>query len=98
MPSVSIIRSDKPKGPADINYLRRVKQRERTDFEANILKKYKKEYPVQGSLELKEKVNMEYCEKLGITIEQFIHKLEIFYGMVEDDEREWREQKYGKQD
>ena len=97
MPSASITRSDNPKGPADITYLRREKQRERVDFEAMILKEYKKEYPVQGSLELKEKVNIKYCEKLGITIQQFIHKLEIFYGGIEDDEREWREKKYGKQ-
>lgn len=97
MPSVSIIRSDNPRGPADITYLRRKKQRKRTDLEAILLKEYKKEYPVQGSSELKEKVNNKYCEKLGITLEQFIHKLEIFYGRIEDDEQEEREQKYGKQ-
>jgi hypothetical protein len=38
------------------------------------------------------------CEKLwDISFEEFLHKLDIFVGRVEDDEREWREKKYGKQ-
>ena len=98
MPNVSIIRSETPKGPADITSLRRGKQRKRKDPEARLLRGYRNEYPTQGSQELKDKITEKYCKKLGITFEQLLHKLEIFSGMVEDDECEWREQKYGKQE
>jgi hypothetical protein len=98
MPNVSIIRSETPKGPADIISLRRGEQRKRRDPEARLLRGYRNEYPTQGSQELKDKITEKYCKKLGISFEQFLHKLEIFSGMVEDDECEWREQKYGKQE
>lgn len=97
MPNVSIFRSKTPRGPADMNSLRREKQRKRTDSEAILLRKYRAEYPPQGSLELKEKINEKYCKRLGVTFEQFLHKLEIFSWIVEDDECEWREQKYGQE-
>ena len=32
-----------------------------------------------------------------LTDEEFNHKLDIYMCQCEDDEREWREQKYGKQ-
>ncbi len=101
MPNVSIIKSDKPMGPADEGILRYEKQQKRTDPESLILREYKKKYAEvrkSESSKIIEEVIMEYCDKLGgLTFEQFIHKLEIFYGNVEDDEREWREKKYGKQ-
>ena len=100
MPSVSIIRSD-TKGPANESMLRYQNQQNRKDPEAKILTEYKKEYRKKRSQKVSDdvlkKLNRDYCEKLGINIQQFIHKLEIFYGMIEDDEREWREQEYGKQ-
>lgn len=37
--------------------------------------------------------------KLGLNSKQkLIHKLMIYSALCEDDEREWREQKYGKQE
>lgn len=97
MPSVSIIRSDHPEGPADEEILRGKLQKKRTDPEAKILKEFMKavdDCPKSSSTE--EIVNM-FCEKLDVTFEELKHKLEILYGICEDDEREWREQKYGKQ-
>lgn len=100
MPSVSIIRSDK-KGPANESMLRYHNQHNRKDPEAIILKEYQQEYQKKRSQKVSsdvlKKLNRDYCEKLGINIQQFIHKLEIFYGRIEDDELEWREEKYGKQ-
>lgn len=98
MPSVSILRSDNPEGPANKSMMRYEIQQKRTDPEASILKDYYKLSSHEKSLEKKKDLISEYCEKLGgITIQQFIHKLEIFYGSIEDDEREDREQKYEKQ-
>lgn len=101
MTIVSIIRSDHPEGSADEGMLRWEIQQKRNDPEAIILNNYRKEYHKKRSqkvsMDVLEKLNMNYCEKLGINIQEFMHKLEIFYGICEDDEREWREQKYGKQ-
>lgn len=98
MPSVSILRSDNPEGPANKSMRRYEIQQKRTDPEALILEDYYKIASHEKSLEKKKDLILKYCEKLGgITIQQFIHKLEIFYGRIEDDEREEREQKYGKQ-
>lgn len=101
MSSVSIFRTNKPEGPADEGMLRWEIQQKRTDPEAIILKNYSNEYREKRSQKVSmddlKRLDNKYCEKLGITIEQFMHKLEIFYGCIDDDEREWREQKYGKQ-
>ena len=98
MPSVSIIRSDNPNGPADEMGLRYEVQHERKDSEAMILNEFEKITSNAQPPDVLEDLIIEYCEKLGgITIQQFIHKLEIFYGRIEDDERKWRKQKYGKQ-
>jgi hypothetical protein len=103
MPSVSIIRSYKPLGPADERGLRREFQEKRTDPEAKLLNEFiesESPYPDKTPESKKfwdEKVDF-MCEKLGdISFEEFLHKLDIFVGRVEDDEREWREKKYGKQ-
>ncbi|WP_461436153.1 hypothetical protein [Methanosphaera sp.] len=94
MPSVSIFHTNNPEGPANEGMLRWEIQQKRNDPESKILNEFKVNFEKMGSNELIE----EYCEKLGgITIEQFLHKLQIFVGNIEDDEREWREQKYGKQ-
>ena len=98
MPSVNIIRSDNPEGPANIGMLRYDIQQKREDPEATILKEYQRIAHQKGPAASKKEVLLDFCEKLGgITINQFMHKMKIFYGMIEDDEREWREQKYGKQ-
>ena len=49
------------------------------------------------SRKLFEEVDERYCQMLGITTDQLTHKLKILGGLIEDDEREWREQKYGKE-
>lgn len=97
MPSVNIIRSDHPEGPADKGIVRAKMQEKRKDPEATVLREFIKsvEECPQGS-NTEEIVDV-FCEKLDVTFEELIHKLEIFYGNVEDDEREWRKQKYGKQ-
>ena len=98
MPSVSILRSDNPEGPANKSMRRYEIQQKRTDPEALILKEYQKIAQQKGPLASDKEVLIEFCEKLnGISFEQFMHKMQIFYGIIEDDEREWREQKYGKQ-
>ncbi|MBQ6220307.1 MAG: hypothetical protein IJJ47_11290 [Methanosphaera sp.] len=102
MPSVSIIRSDKPNGPADEGILRREYQKKRTDPEAEIIKEFLKTespYPDETPENKKfwEETADYMCEKLGgITYEELLHKFDIWTGYVEDDEREWREKKYGK--
>ena len=102
MSIVSIFRTNDPDGPADEGMLRWEIQQKRNDPEAIILKNYRNEYRKKKSQKVSrdvlKKLDNEYCEKLGINIQEFIHKLEIFYGEIEDDEREWREQKYGKQE
>jgi hypothetical protein len=98
MPSVNIFQSDNPEGPANESMRRYELQQKRTDFEALLLEDFYKKSSQEKSLENKKQLIKEYCEKLGgITIQQFIHKLEIFYGSIDDDESEWREKKYGKQ-
>lgn len=101
MPSASIIRSDKPEGPADEMGFRCEIQKKRTDPEAELLNEFlecKSPYPKESAETekfLNEKVDF-ICEKLGdISFEEFLHKLDILVGRVEDDEREWREKKYG---
>lgn len=98
MPNVSILRSDNPEGPANKSMDRYEIQQKRTDPESLILEEFYKISSHETSLEKKKNLITEYCEKLGgISIEQFLHKLEIFYGEIDDNEREWREKKYGKQ-
>ena len=38
----------------------------------------------------------EITQKLGVGLEELYHKLNIYICHCEDDERAWREQKYGK--
>ena len=78
-------------------------QQKRTDPEAMILKEVMNvhsPYPVgtPESHNFWEEKTQLFCQKLGgISTEEFYHKLFIFVGRVEDDEREWRERKYGKE-
>lgn len=102
MSSVSIIHSDNPEGPADKEMLMYEIQQKREDPEALILEEYSQEYRkklVQDAPDvIFYKLNEDYCKKLGgITMKEFFHKLKIFAGTIEDDEKEWREKKYGKQ-
>ena len=98
MPSVNIFYTNNPEGPANLGMLRFEIQQKRTDPEALILKEYQKIAQQKGPLASDKEVLIEFCEKLnGISFEQFMHKMHIFYGIIEDDEREWREKKYGKQ-
>ncbi len=84
-------------------WFRREFQKKRTDPEAELLNEFlkcKSPYPDETPETEKfwdEKVDF-MCEKLGdISFEEFLHKLDILVGRVEDDEKEWREKKYGKQ-
>ena len=96
MPCTSIIRSDIPHGPSDEGILRREIQLKRKDPEAKILKELLDAWS-GVSPDIWDDLIVECCEKLGgITTEQLIHKTEIYVGTIEDDEREWRERKYGK--
>ncbi len=80
----------------------------RNDPEAKILFDYMqkvnnlcKEYPENGGKYQKLLSNLkdETKNRLNIsTNEQLKHNLEIITSLCEDDEREWREQKYGKQE
>ncbi len=100
MSSVSIIRQDNPKGPADKKLLWWRIQQERKDPEALILKEYlektsklSQEEPEDTFYELAQ----DCCKRLGdITLDEFFHKLFIYSGRIEDDEKEFREKKYGK--
>ncbi|MBQ6220305.1 MAG: hypothetical protein IJJ47_11280 [Methanosphaera sp.] len=95
MPSASIIRSDIPHGPSDERSLRREIQLKRKDPEAKILKELLDAWS-GVSPDIWDDLIVECCEKLGgITPVQLIHKAEIYTGTIEDDEREWRERKYG---
>lgn len=97
MPSVSIIRSDHPEGPADEEILRGKLQEKRTDPEATVLREFIKAcHDNFKDLDKLSELTNDYSEKLGITPKELIHKRKIFSGYIEDDEVEWREEKYGK--
>ena len=48
------------------------------------------------SEKLEAQVLSETLSKLNVTQDELFHKLDIITGVSKDDEREWREQKYGK--
>ena len=82
-------------------------QLNRKDPEATILlqyiheseKIYKMEYLEKNEIEKEmSELIQKTLIKLNITRDELYHKLDIITGVIEDDEREWREQKYGKQE
>lgn len=96
MSFVSIIRPEHPESPADIGIERAEIQEKRTDPETMILREFIKAWDDNFKDKDKKNESMnEYSEKLSITPKELIHKVE-YMGLIEDDEREWREEKYGK--
>ena len=86
-------------------YKKSIIQRNREDYEAITLRKYQEHLVELHRNEsdniyeiMSKKLTEEVMDELNIPNEKILeHKILILNNIIEDDEREWREQKYGKQ-